>query len=211
MEIFTTPPDYAGRISDAGRSGYAFTTQALSRDFTKALANEVLNGKFSRFFDIEQGVYQRFEVFAPVYFDESTRQDYPLMRELGDTLGQMIRASAGRYKCLQTWQPNDVAVQRYSDRYDGIGRHRDYSSDIHLIVSYTIVGTGELKMYSTREDNVPSRVLQTGPGSELIMRAPGLYPTDEDVRPTHSVPPPICGPRVSLTYRLATKPGLKGG
>ncbi len=210
MEIFTARPDYSGRISDAAKNGYAFTLQALSRDFTQALAEELLSGPFVQFFDLGRGVYQRFEVFAPLYFDRSTIQNYPLMRELGDTLGQLVRASAGRYKTLTTWQPNDVAIQRYNGRYDGIGRHRDFASDIYLIVSYTIVGTGELKMYSTREDLHPCKVLQTGPGSELIMRAPKLFESDQDLRPTHSVPPPICGPRISLTYRLATKLGLKG-
>lgn len=211
MEIFAKEPDYTGRISDSARNGYAFTTQALTRDFTFALANELANGPFEEFFNLETGVYQKFEVFSPSYFDTSTMVRYPLIRELGDALGQMIRTSAGRYKRLQSWQPNDVAVQRYCGRYDGIGKHRDFASDIDLIVSYTIVGTGELKMYSTRDGKEPNRVLQTGPGSELIMRAPGMFEADYDIRPTHSVPPPICGPRTSLTYRLATKLGLKGG
>lgn len=210
MEIFHGEPSFEKRITQAGKYGYSFVARSLTRQFAHALAAEVVNGPFETFFDVSLGVYQKFDVFSPSYFAPETRRAYPLMRELGDTLGQLVRDGAGRYARLQTWQPNDVAIQRYDGEFDGIGRHRDFASDIDLIVSYTVMGTGAVCVYSSRAEIRPSRLLQTGPGSELILRAPGLYSSGEDIRVTHAVPAPICGPRISVTYRLATKLGLKG-
>ena len=212
MEIFLPGLNLRHRLDDLVKLdiGYSFCLQALTREFTKELANEVSRGPFEEFFDVSTGVFQKFDVFSPDYFTTETSQYYPLMRELGDSIGQLVRANAGKHLPLQTWQPNDIAIQRYSGQFDSIGRHRDFESDIVLIASFTVCGTGAIGIYESRQCKQPKLNLQTGPGSLLLQVAPGLRQVDHDIRVTHSVPPPICGPRISVTYRLATQPGKKG-
>lgn len=209
-EIFVSDIRLEDRLKDTAKHGFSFCLQALTRDFCKCLYTELKTGPFELFFDLSLGVYQKFSVFSPDYFCKNTLQEYPLLRELGDNLGQLVRARAGSVKPLRHWQPNDVAVQCYSDKFEAIGKHRDFASDIHLVASFTVCGTGELHMFDSRDDMKPSNILQTGPGSLLLMRAPGLVDSTDDIRPVHMVMPPISAPRISVTYRLATKPGLKG-
>lgn len=210
MEIFLPTFDLEYMLKDTVKFGYYFNSKVLTRNFCLELAHEVLQGPFEDFLDVSLGVYQKFAVFSPDYHSEATLKQYPLLRELGDTLGALVRANAAQNKALRTWHPNDVAVQKYSGKYDGIGRHRDFASDIHLVASFTVMGTGEIGIHTRREDPVPSKCLQTAPGSLLLLRAPGLVDTSEDLRIVHSVKCPYSSPRISVTYRLATVLGLKG-
>ena len=210
MEIFLPTFDPESMVKDTVKLGYSFNSQVLTRAFYLELAQEVSGGPFEEFLDVSLGVYQKFVVFSPDYFSPDTRNRFPLLRELGDAIGAIVRSNASQNVPLRTWQPNDVAVQKYSGRYDGIGRHRDFASDIHLVASFTVMGTGEIGIHTKREDPIASKFLQTSPGSLLLLRAPGLVEPDEDLRITHSVRPPYSSPRISVTYRLATLLGLKG-
>lgn len=210
MEIFLSTFDLEYMLKDTIKFGYCFSRQVLTRSFYLELAQEVSRGPFEEFFDVSLGVYQKFAVFSPDYPNSSTLERFPLLRELGDTLGASVRANAAQNKALRAWQPNDVAVQRYGGRYDGIGRHRDFASDIHLVASFTVMGTGEIGIHSHRDEPTPKKLLQTSAGSLLLLAAPGIVDTDQDLRIVHSVNPPYASPRISVTYRLATVLGLKG-
>lgn len=210
MEIFLPTFNAEHMLRDTITHGYSFGTQVLTRAFYSDIAQEVSVGPFAEFLDVSLGVYQKFAVFSPDYFSQATRDRFPLLRELGDAIGAIVRSNAAQNVALRSWQPNDVAVQKYSGAYDGIGRHRDFASDIHLVASFTVMGTGEIGIHSKRDDPVPSKCLQTAPGSLLLLRAPGLVDTGEDLRVVHSVRCPYSSPRISVTYRLATLLGLKG-
>ncbi len=210
MEIFLPTFGPENMVKDTIKLGYSFDTQVLTRAFYLDLAKEVSGGPFEEFLDVSLGVYQKFAVFSPDYFSPDTRNRFPLLRELGDAIGAIVRSNAAQNVPLRSWQPNDVAVQKYSGRYDGIGRHRDFASDIHLVASFTVKGTGEIGIHDRREDPNASKFIQTSPGSLLLLRAPGLVESDEDLRITHSVRSPYSSPRISVTYRLATLLGLKG-
>lgn len=210
MEIFLPSFDPSHMVRDTIKIGYSFNDQVLTRAFYLDLAQEVASGPFEAFLDVSLGVYQKFDVFSPNYSSSATRDRFPLLRELGDVIGSTIRANAAQNIPLRSWQPNDVAVQRYCGKYDGIGRHRDFASDIHLVASFTVMGTGEIGIHSNREDTVASKYLQTAPGSLLLLRAPGLVESSEELRVVHSVKCPYSSPRISVTYRLATRLGLKG-
>lgn len=210
MEIFLSTFNADHMVRDTIKHGYSFSAQVLTRSFYLDLAQEVSCGPFEEFLDVSLGVYQKFAVFSPDYFSQATRDRFSLLRELGDAIGAIVRTNAAQNVPLRTWQPNDVAVQKYSGKFDGIGRHRDFASDIHLVASFTVMGTGEIGIHTRREDSFPSKCLQTAPGSLLLLRAPGLVQSAEDLRVVHSVKCPYSSPRISVTYRLATLPGLKG-
>lgn len=210
MNIFVSEFTLEHHMYELRRQYYSFCLQALDRDFAHALSQEVLSGPFAEFFDLSTGVYQKFDVYSPEYVADTTIEHYPLMRELGDAIGHLVRAWCGRLTHLVDWQPNDIAVQRYQGPYDAIGRHRDFATDILLIASFTVCGYGAVEIYGSRADQRPQAVLQTGPGSLLLLAAPGLHTEAQDIRVTHAVPPPIISPRVSVTYRLATVPNKKG-
>ena len=44
------------------------------------------------------------------------------------------------------WRVNDVAIQRYSNPEDGIGWHRDFARDHHLVAIYSAVSYTHLTL-----------------------------------------------------------------
>lgn len=201
-EIFLSQADFELALSDVGRKGWYFEQQALSQASCRALLQEVQALKWQYFRD-EGEVYQEFQV--------TTLRDHivypPAVSELDSLLGGLVRQYCGRLVELKSWQPTEVAVQRYSTPTAGIGRHRDYSADYGLIVVFTLQGSGKILIYPDRHDGEASHQLETVPGSMMLLAGTGLL-GDDAKRPTHSVEPAICRPRTSMAFRMpmASKP-----
>jgi hypothetical protein len=187
-------------LLDVRNKGYTFAPQALTRSFLIELSQELAAHAFQPFTQTKNGVRQEFDVYTPKAWP-------PLLQELGIRLGQLVRHHRGSIAALASWQPNHLAVQRYNSPTSGIGRHRDYARDILLVASFTVSGSGKVILYpSAPKPRVV--VLETGPGSLLLLRGPGL--TDEDGRVAHAVCPPIVCPRISATYRLDSSQNQPG-
>jgi hypothetical protein len=207
-EIFREHIDFGNLIKTVSSRGWAFEPEALTRDFAAELAAVANAAPFEAFWAEEKGVRQEFEVRKPEFPGADDA-----ITELGLKTGQLVRWHCGLQRTLRGWQPNEVSVQRYSSPTAGIDRHRDYQRDVLLVASFTAAGYGQVAMYAERHDNEPQLMLETGPGSLLLLRGPGLTGSGED-RPTHAVLPPISKSRLSVTYRQSRPmplPAIAGG
>lgn len=196
-EIFRGCVDWSEIVREVGRNDWCFVPQALTRSFCWNLNLEVRGLPYRRFNQYQGTVAQDFETYG-------LAGDFSCLShasELGLHLGAEIRSYTGRYRALAWWQPNDLAVQRYHGAACGIEPHRDFASDVMLIVSFTVAGSAKVALYGDRHDTTPQNVLETRPGSMLVMAAPLLHNDGIDHRPIHAVLAPIVGPRISMTYR----------
>ncbi len=196
-EIFRGNVDWGEIVRQAGRAGWVFAPCALTRQFCHDLKGECEQLKLRSFTKPYKQVSQEFETFN-ISGDLSS---LPVVEELAVQLGALVREQSGRFPALSWYQPNDVAVQRYSTVTSGIDAHRDFANDVLLVVSFTLQGSAKIGMHAKRDDPAPTVELETRPGSMLVLAAPLLYSDGRECRPTHSVGPPIVGPRTSLTLR----------
>jgi hypothetical protein len=199
-EIFRSSVRFDYLVKDAAAKGWAFEQQALTRQFVKELAAELERGEYEPFTG-EQKVYERFERLVGATYPS---ERLGLAMELGDVTGQMVRTHAGRWKVLAGWQPNDLAVQRYVGPESKIGRHRDYARDRLLVAVYTVTGCAQLELFADRYEGGAFATCETGPGSLLLLRGPGLV-VGIDGRITHAVGPPLGSHRISVAYRQSDK------
>lgn len=193
-EIFQPGVRFEHLLKDVRDKGYAFDPQALTRGFLRELRAEILAQAFEPFRKNENGVRQEFDVFTPDTWP-------PLCQELGTVAGQIVRHHRGGIAALANWEPNHLAIQRYNTATAGIGRHRDYASDILLVASFTVCGSGKILLYP--DSSSRSIVLETGPGSLMLLRGPGII--EGGGRVAHEVCPPLSTPRISATFRLDTR------
>lgn len=203
-EIFLPQVDFGEVIYNVARQGWSFQQQAFSLDWCRQACALLPGLKWNYFID-DGEVYQEFEVATL----RSAERRYPSVIDEADQLiGACVRQHAGKLVCLRSWQPTEVALQRYATPTARIGRHRDYMADVGLIVVITLQGSGKIMMYSQRHHGGPSHTLETVMGSMMVLAGTGVL-SDDAMRPTHSVEPVICSPRTSMAFRMpvGNKPG----
>lgn len=131
--------------------------------------------------------------------------DWPLPAEI-DWLVQSTEAVVQAYSqedidCfgLSAWQANDIVMQRYEYKWDMIDWHRDYASDIYLIVVYTVSGAATLDFEHSPGQPVNHRVTA---GSVCVLLGPDpIFGVDPRVR--HRVnPPELFCTRTSIALRM---------
>jgi alkylated DNA repair dioxygenase AlkB len=199
-QVFVPHLDPECLLQEVVRRGWAFVPQALDREFCLALACEVEAAPYRRVLREMRGVREEYEVMEPL--DSAyPSSNFPVIAELGDRVGQLVRGHRERLETLASWRPNEAAVQRYRSPTAGITRHRDYMADVLLIASFTVQGRAKFWFYAHRYQGEAVAELETEPGSFILMRGPGLIQDAEDIRPTHAVGAPLSGSRISITYR----------
>ena len=82
-------------------------------------------------------IWQEFEQCGFVDRDWSEEIDW-LVRETEEVVLSLARAKVRHG--LMRWRVNDISIQRYARCDTGIAWHRDYASDKHLVVVYTVRG-----------------------------------------------------------------------
>src|SRR5688572_25181030 len=108
-EVFLQHVDIGCLLQEVVRRGWAFVPQALDREFCLALACEVEAAPYRRVLRELRGVREEYEVMEPpgsVYPSGS----FPVIAELGDRVGQLVRRHRGPLEALAFWRPNEAAV-----------------------------------------------------------------------------------------------------
>lgn len=99
---------------------------------------------------------------------------------------------------IPEWVPNQAAVHRYHAGSQGLGDHKDYSSDVRIIAVITLSGRGGFDLL--KEDHSVDCHWEFEAGDICLMRAPGLTSAEDD-RPLHRALAPVEGTRQSVIYR----------
>ncbi|MFO0862911.1 MAG: hypothetical protein U0516_04305 [Candidatus Saccharibacteria bacterium] len=198
MEIFRPGLNLDYLLSDVVTFGGTFVPEAFTREYLDYL-NEELDGlEYGQYQSSDEAkVYERHRDFRARIYD--TKVAIPHLRELVEYIGWQIRAASVPRAHNHLFYPDDVNVWRYSDESSGIGRHRDYSHDLFLIVGVTTRGCCTLEFYGDDPENRTPKIWQAGPGSLMLLRGPGFCERDD--RPWHAVNPPVHGERVSIIIR----------
>jgi hypothetical protein len=89
----------------------------------------------------------------------------------------IIHSSNGR----SDFVVNDIDLHRYLPGSLGLGRHRDYPRNPYLIAIVTVDGSGILQ--------IDERELFVKAGDLVLMRTIGLFASEDDIRPWHSLTP----------------------
>ncbi|MBP9827100.1 hypothetical protein KBC99_01310 [Candidatus Saccharibacteria bacterium] len=164
-------------------------------------------GVFSRFSEgLDFGpsnslvVPQSFEHFG--YYEGDWPEEIGWLVEQTEAI-VTARARARARHGLMRWRVNDVAIQRYSNPEDGIGWHRDFARDHHLVAIYSVIGECDLGIRNRDGVHLEYRVL---PRALTLLSGPDPI-SGHDPRLQHRVGPPLTDePRISIALRMNAVP-----
>jgi hypothetical protein len=132
--------------------------------------------------------------------------------ELDDTLPNVaaaarritrfINAFSVIFPTLLAWQPNQLTLNRYDDQEVGLSFHKDQTKYTGVIAIAAVDGECDIAIRNP-DDTVES--YPTQPGDLVLLRAPGLYSSEYDIRPEHAVVNLRTPRRTSLMLRQDTK------
>ena len=181
-------------IDDAIDHGYGVQHGVLYPETAGVLTTRAQQLTFSPCREV--GVYQHFD---QVGFN---RQAFPdELNWLASGVESIVRerARSRARHGLATWSVNDISVQKYADHAAGIGYHRDYASDKHIVVVFTLCGAARIGVIDNASQE---QKLLMSARSVLCLAAPDPI-SGNDPRLVHAVGPPIGdGPRISIALRM---------
>lgn len=130
--------------------------------------------------------------------DQEMVAKIPTLRELVLSIENLIRFDLAQYyPALISWHADELVLHRYDAHRTGLTHHRDQRRFWGIIAVMTLEGKGILDVQDG--DNHVSTVVKAG--DLTLMRAPDLYPSDEDIRPMHGVDSHEGHTRTSLVIR----------
>ena len=195
-----TELDLRRPLKATAAQGYAHVTNAFEGSFLRSLRRELERGAFRRFegsFGLVRQEIEGFDIADPM-------DTFPLVAELRDELAGLVRRSGRGIAGLATWWPNEAGVARYRPGSIGITPHLDGKWYRRLVAVITVYGTARFTVCRDRAGEAIER-WDAGPGSLVLMRAPGLGGS-KDGRPFHTVDGPRRGTRCSVGFRMNTRP-----
>jgi hypothetical protein len=197
MAVFRNDLDLTRSLLHVRDEGAAWIPSALNSSFRRRLRREVDAGPFrpmSGSFGKVRMEIEGYDVIAP--FD-----DVPVMLQLSEELGALVRSSGKHVRGLATWKPNEIGVTRYRPGSLGITPHLDGKWYRRLVAVVTVYGRSRFAICRSREGGVMAE-WRPGPGDLVLMRGPGLGGV-RDGRPFHLAEGPKKGLRCSLGVRMA--------
>jgi len=129
---------------------------------------------------------------------------YPLIQHLCRELETVINEQGAHFTGLESWHPNETWVQRYRGAGAGVTVHKDLKRYRLLIAVFTVKGTATFTVCQNRVGDTEA-VWEAGPGSLVLLRGPDFGSVD-DGRPLHAVGGPSHGERISVSYRMNSRP-----
>ncbi len=128
----------------------------------------------------------------------------PALAELVRDFAARVRSHGGEIRGLATYVPNEIHLQRYRPGSLGITPHLDGKRYRRLVAFFTVRGSAYLSVLRERAgEEIAS--FSIGPGSLVLLRAPGLGGL-RDGRPFHAIRPVGIEERVSVGLRMNTRP-----
>lgn len=133
--------------------------------------------------------------------DQAWREQMPATNGAIIKIRKFVQSLWDHYPSLIDWRPTEVTFHRY-DRSVGLSRHRDSKRFIGVIAIASLDGECDLGIHRKGR----TTLYPTSPGDLILLRAPGLFNTDEDLRPDHSVVNIRTRLRTSMTLRQDSEP-----
>ena len=134
--------------------------------------------------------------------DQSPLAKLPRTVALKDRTQQFIRNLADLFPSLADWQADELSFHLYDNQEVGLSRHRDNLRFIGLVAVISLGGQCDL-VVSHRGQDVRLPLI---PGDLCLMRAPGLFETEAEIRPEHSVQNLPTGQRLAMIIRANSRP-----
>lgn len=192
--------DLRGHLRAVQAMGATFAERVLAEDFRLGLEDEVQAGPFEPLPQFEGRAQQEGELFG--IGDDTS--GYPRVSQLRDELAELVRVHGREFAGLTAWWPNEVGVQRYPAQAVGITPHLDLKRYTHLVAVFTVAGSAPFTVCKNRAGEALVRWWASA-GSLVLMRGPGFGGV-EDGRPLHMVGGPESGQRISVTFRMNSRP-----
>ena len=136
-------------------------------------------------------------------------EGFPALAQLAREVRAAVRVHARGIRGLATYVPNEIHVQRYRPGSLGITPHLDGKRYRRLVAFFTVRGSASLSVLRERAGEELAR-FSIGPGSLALLRAPGLASL-RDGRPFHAIVPVGSEERVSVAFRMSTRPLRRSG
>lgn len=134
--------------------------------------------------------------------DQSPLDRIPHIRHAMDYIRTRVGEMALTIPSLVSWEPDEMSLHRYDDAEIGLDFHKDNNRFTGLIAIVALDGICDIVV---RRD-YQAVVTTTKPGDLVLLRAPGLVDTTEDLRPEHAVLNLQTPTRTSLMVRANKKP-----
>lgn len=192
--------DLRDTLSTVLREGAAYLPRALDEAFRRRLQEEIRGLPFEAVPEEVGPVRQETELFLI----REPMDAHPAVAALRDALLRLVREEGQGIRGLATYRPNEASVQRYRPRALGITPHLDGKRFRRLVAVFTAEGTARFVLCRDRSGPVVAS-WEAGPGSLLLLRAPGLGGL-RDGRPFHAVEGPRRGTRYSVSFRMNARP-----
>jgi hypothetical protein len=178
--------------------GHARIAGAIEPAFLRRLRAELDAGPFRPFRESFGPVRQQidgYDVAVPSV-------DFPLLSELSEDVGALVRTEGRRIRGLATWRPNEVGIAHYVPGSIGITPHLDGKWYRRLVVVATVYGRARFAVCGSRDSTDVVEAWTSSLGELVLMRGPGLA-GNRDGRPFHLVDGPSRGERLSVGIRMA--------
>jgi len=133
--------------------------------------------------------------------EQQTIQRLPYIHNTVGTIAMHVGQMAEDTPTLADWVPDEVSIHRY-DRKLGLSAHKDNLRFFGLIAILGVEGTADLVINHAGELLTYTPI----PGDLVLLRAPGLIDTTEDLRPEHAVMNIDDNTRTSLMVRANNRP-----
>ena len=157
--MFCADVDFESLLRDVVTHGGAFAPRAFSDEYLDYLLSEVNSLDYGEYCSqSDDPVYEKHRDFrARVY---ATEAKIPRLTHLVEQIGWQIRTASLVGVNNHLFYPDDINVWRYNDKACAIGKHRDYSHDLFLIVGVTLTGYCTLEFYGDNKENHSKQTFQ---------------------------------------------------
>ncbi|HVX23909.1 MAG TPA: hypothetical protein VG992_01005 [Candidatus Saccharimonadales bacterium] len=137
--------------------------------------------------------------------DQSVFTRLPRLRDMTIHITNDVQGLAELSPTLADWRPDEVVLHDYDDPEIGLSRHRDHSCYTGIIAILAVYGTCDFVSHHPKTQQATTREINSG--DLVLLRAPGLINTDEEVRPDHAVQNLKTMHRLSATWRQDRQTG----
>lgn len=131
--------------------------------------------------------------------DQSPLEAMPNTVEISKRVETFVKSLGLILPPLVGWEPNEMSLHRYDDYDVGLSPHHDHTCFTELIAIVSLYGACDIEL-----DEFALKMMKEG--DLLLLRAPGLIESDEEVRPMHGVVNLYTQTRVSMSLRVNKDP-----
>lgn len=209
--IYTEYENFKAEFIDPGKDGVViikeFTAAANLSDISAELADPeriAWRDNHSTYVN-KRGlkIVQNHDTFALKLSDgdQSMTERMPAVMRNARSIQVFIQRLGIIFPSLDNWEADELSLHRYDAKL-GLSRHKDNARFIGVIAISALEGECDLEV----SNDAGTTAYPTHPGDLIMLRAPGLIDSDEDLRPEHAVVNVRTPTRTSLMLRANNRP-----